>query len=110
MISYYSNILISEKNVFIWIYVLNKEFSFQTQMVEQCVRRTGVQLSLIDVLKKSVAAVAVARNLAETKSEDFVQYVAKQIAHQMESQHSSIDGQRRNAAVDVVLKSQVEIK
>ena len=79
-------------------------------MVEQCVRRTGVQLSLIDVRKKSAAAVAVARNLAETKSEDFVQYVAKQIARQMENQHSSIDVQRRNVAVDVVPKSQVEIK
>ena len=79
-------------------------------MVEQCVRRTGAQLSLIDVLKKSAAVAAVARNLAETKSEDFVQYVAKQIAHQMENQHSSIDVQRRNAAVDVVPKSQVVIK
>ena len=82
----------------------------QLHPVEQCVRQTGAQLSLIVALKKSVAAVAVARNLAETKSEDFVQYVAKQIAHQMESQHSSIDVLRRNAAVDVVLKSQAEIK
>ena len=90
--------------------MLNNEFAFQTQMVEQCVRRTGVQLSLIDVRKKSAAAVAVARNLAETKSEDFVQYVAKQIARQMESQPTLIDVQRRNAAVDVVPKSQAEIK
>ena len=53
---------------------------------------------------------AVARNLAETKSEDFVQYVAKQIARQMESQHFSIDVLRRNVAVDVVPKNQAEIK
>ena len=79
-------------------------------MVEQCVRRTGALLSSIDVLKKSAVVAAVARNLAETKSEDFVQYVAKRIAHQMENQHSSIDVQRRNVAVDVVPKSQVEIK